>query len=288
MAEDLRVAVGDEDQSHRHPQEQRGNVAGPRFHDRVITPLALFVSFYLATFWILLWSGRGLFQWFALTSACCATAATIGLWNHGQWDLGLAPRFALRETAAGLAFAIGLIGCSDLLIISFTPLHHVRGPGFPFHEILLVFIPAALHEELVFRGYPYQLLRRFNRPAAIVISSLIFAGLHAGNDDVTALALVNIFLGGVILALAYERYRRLWMPIGLHFAWNMLSGPVLGYDVSGFTSSRSVFVTAGSGPVVLTGGAFGMEGSILMTVVEVAAGILLWKTNEDFRIKDSN
>jgi membrane protease YdiL (CAAX protease family) len=255
----------------------------------VITPLALFVCFYLATFWIF---GRVLlaqFQWVALGSACVATVATIALWHHGHWDLGLSPRFAPRELAAGALFAVALIGGADLLIMAVTPLRHIRGHGFPIADTIALFIPAALHEELVFRGYPYQLLRTVNRPFAILLSSLVFAGLHAGNEDVTWLALVNIFLGGVILALAYERYRRLWMPIALHFTWNILSGPILGYDVSGFTSSRSLLVTVVRGPALLTGGAFGIEGSILLTLMEILFVGLLWRTriqNSECRIQN--
>ena len=261
----------DEDQPDRDPQQQRREIARPRFHDRVITPLALFVCFYLATFWIF---GRVLlaqFQWVALGSACVATVATIALWHHGQWDLGLSPRFAPRELAIGALFAVALIGGADLLIMAVTPLRHIRGHGFPVVDTFAVFIPGALHEELVFRGYPYQIVRQFNRPLAMVASSLVFAGLHGWNSDVTTLALVNIFLGGVILALAYERYRRLWMPIGLHFAWNMLSGPILGYDVSGFTPGKSLLVAVVQGPAILTGGEFGIEGSIVLTVLEIAA-----------------
>lgn len=219
------------------------------------------------------------FQWIALASACVATVATIALWNHGDWDIGLTPRFAPRQLAIGALFAVALIGGTDLLILIATPLRHARGNGFPLIDTLFVFVPAALHEELVFRGYPYQVLRRFNRPLAIGASSLLFAGLHTGNDDVTALALVNIFLGGVILALAYERYQRLWMPIGLHFTWNLMSGPILGYDVSGFTSSRSLLLAVVRGPALLTGGAFGIEGSILMTGMEIVTiGVLSWRT----------
>ena len=245
------------------------------------------MCFYLATFWIF---GRVLlaqFQWIALGSACGATVATIALWNHGHWDLGLAPRFAPRELGFGALFAIGLIGSADLLIMAVTPLRHIRGHGFPIVDTIALFIPAALHEELVFRGYPYQVLRGVNRALAIVLSSAVFAALHSGNDDVTWLALANIFLGGVILALAYERHQRLWMPIGLHFAWNIMSGPILGYDVSGFTSSRSLLVTVVQGPAILTGGAFGIEGSILLTAVEIlSAALLLRISNFEFRMKN--
>jgi len=235
------------------------------------------VCFYLATFWIGVWSGLAYFQWVALGSACCATWATIALWHHGRWDLGLAPCVAPRELAIGAAFAVVLIGSADLLILALTPSHHFRGTGFPWGDAAAMFIPGALHEELVFRGYPYQIVRQFNRPFAIVASSLLFAGLHGWNSDVTALALINIFLGGVILALAYERYRRLWMPIGIHFAWNVLSGPILGYDVSGFTPGKSLLVAVLQGPAILTGGEFGIEGSIVLTVLEITAAALLWR-----------
>ena len=226
------------------------------------------------------------FQWIALISACSATLATIALWNHGRWDIGLAPRFALRELATGALFAAALIGGADLIILAVTPLRHTRGNGFPFAELAIVFIPASLHEELVFRGYPYQVLRAINRWLAIAGSSLIFAAFHMGNDDVTTLALINIFLGGAILALAYERHRRLWMPIGLHFTWNLMSGPILGYDVSGFTSAKSLLAVVMRGPTLLTGGEFGIEGSIVLTLLElVAVAVLTVRIqNSEFRI----
>jgi hypothetical protein len=248
-------------------------------HDRIVTPLALFVSFYLAIFWIGLSIRIPFFQWIGLISACCATVATIALWHHGRWDLGLraAPRDAARELLFGILFAVALIGTADVLIVALTPLRHVRGHGFPVIETITVFIPAALHEELLFRGYPYQLLRCWKRWFAIASSSVVFAALHARNSDVTALALLNIFIGGIVLALAYERYRRLWMPIGVHFAWNMMSGPILGYEVSGFAARESLLTTMVIGPPLVTGGGFGIEGSIVMTVVEVAAIALLWR-----------
>src|SRR5207247_1000410 len=188
-AEDFRVAVRDEDQADRHSQNESSDVQSAPAHDRIVTPLALFVSFYLATFWIGLSAHVLYFQWIALISASCASVATITLWHHGKWDLGLraTPRVAWHELLGGILFAVALIGTADILIIAFTPLRHLRGHGFPLMETFTVFIPAALHGELVFRGYPYQLLRRWRRWFAIASSSLIFAALHAGNSDVTAL-----------------------------------------------------------------------------------------------------
>ena len=159
------------------------------------------------------------------------------------------------------------------MIVS-TNLRHVRGGGLAGFELVAVFIPAAIHEELAFRGYLFQKMRMWNRRAAIGITSIVFAALHVGNRGITALAIANLLLAGVLLALAYERFERLWFPIGIHLAWNLLSGPILGFGVSGYAARTTLLRTVGSGAPWVTGGMFGIEGSVWMAVVE-AGGIFL-------------
>lgn len=216
-------------------------------------------------------------QWAALLAVVVATAATIRVWERGDWWLGLMvrPSVAIRELVFGLAFASVLIAVCNVLIVLTTDLRQARGSGVPSWDLAALFLPAALHEELAFRGYAYQKLRQWNRVAAIVITSLVFAGLHAGNLGASPLGIVNILIAGVLLALAYERFQRLWFPIGIHFAWNAMSGPILGYPVSGFVPRESVLRVAGAGPHLVTGGAFGIEASIWMTFVELVAVALL-------------
>ncbi|MEO8033577.1 MAG: CPBP family intramembrane glutamic endopeptidase [Acidobacteriota bacterium] len=218
-------------------------------------------------------------QWLALLAAVVATLATVGAFERFQFPIGLSgpPVRAMRELLWGSLFAAILIGICDLLIMASTPIRHARGSGLPWRELVAVYVPAALHEELAFRGYIFQKLRRWRRGAAFLFSGGVFAALHLQNDAVTALAIGNIALAGVMLALAYERFGRLWFPIGVHFVWNLASGPVLGYGVSGYASSASLFVTRGGGAEWLTGGAFGIEGSLWATAVEVAAVAVLWR-----------
>jgi membrane protease YdiL (CAAX protease family) len=222
-------------------------------------------------------------QWTALVSAIVGTVAGIAIWERGRWTLGFAapvPR-ALAECGGGFVFALVLVGAADVVIVLATDFRHEPGRGFPVRELLAVFLPAVLHEELAFRGYPFQKLWRWRPRTAIIAVSLLFAAFHLGNDAVTVIGIANVFLGGVILSLAYARYQRLWFPIGLHFGWNIMSGPILGYGVSGYAAEATVFRTVGTGPAWLTGGEFGIEGSIIMTVVEVAAiGVLLRKQHE--------
>lgn len=216
-------------------------------------------------------------QWGHLIAASVATVLTVAIWERGQWRIGLivAPRLALSETVRGLWWGFLLIsGCATLIVLS-TNVQHEPGRGFPWLELLAVFLPAAVHEELLFRGYPFQKLLRWNRSFALLVVALIFAGLHAGNSSVTTIGLVNVFLGGILLGLAYERYGRLWFPIGIHLAWNLTSGPILGHEVSGYESMRSLLIEVGSGPDLLTGGEFGIEGSIWMTLTELVAIALM-------------
>ncbi|HKO56581.1 MAG TPA: CPBP family intramembrane glutamic endopeptidase [Thermoanaerobaculia bacterium] len=219
--------------------------------------------------------------WYFFAAAVAASAAAIYGPERGRWNLGLrvAPPIAIREFGIGVVIAAVLLAAADLLIILTTSLRHVRNDGFPWRELVVVFIPAAVNEELLFRGYVYQKLRQLNRWLAILSTSLVFAALHGGNAGITWVALANIFAAGILLALVYERYERLWAPIGLHLAWNLISGPVMGYNVSGFAAQSTILRTIGSGPPMLTGGVFGVEGSVLTLLVMSAGAGWLSRSN---------
>lgn len=252
-------------------------VRGASAVDRVITPLLLFVCLYVATLFVLGWWRFPYTHWAALIAVSAATAGAVWIWDRGRWPLGLfvPPRLAAPELVRGLLFGCVFIAACAILVVLTTSVRHERASGFPWLEVLIVFLPAAVHEELLFRGYAFQRLHAWNRPFALFFVALLFAALHFRNTAISWIGLTNIFLGGLLLGLAYELYRRLWFPIGLHFAWNVMSGPVLGHEVSGYIGERSLFIERGAGPAWLTGGDFGIEGSAWMTVTEAAAILLL-------------
>jgi len=240
--------------------------------DGVVAPVLLLVSFYVATLIVLAWARFPFVQWSGLIAVSVATWLAILIWEKGRWPLGIfvTPRHAVPELLLGTLWGILLVGACAFLVVVSTDLSHERGRGFPWLELLVVFVPAAVHEELLFRGYAFQRIHRWNRAAGLIVVALVFAGLHFNNAAVSWLGLANIFLGGILLGLAYELYERLWFPIGLHLAWNVMSGPILGHEVSGYESIATLFVERGHGPALLTGGDFGIEGSVWMTLVEMA------------------
>lgn len=271
----------DKDETDSNAEKEGRRVGSPLFHpSEVLAPLSLFVSLYLATF-----VAAGLIllahvQWAGLIAVVVATGVTIRVCDRGRWDLGLrtTPAKAIRELLLGTAVAVLLIGLCSVLIVLTTDLRQTVRGGFPVMELLTVFVPAVVHEELLFRGYAYQKLRQWSRAFAIAFSSSIFAILHARNAGVSVVGIANIVIAGVLLALAYERFRRLWFPIGIHFAWNVMSGPILGYPVSGYVPHESVLGVAGTGPLLVTGGPFGIEGSVWMTALTVTGALMLAKT----------
>lgn len=139
---------------------------------------------------------------------------------------------------------------------------------------LLVFMMVAIGEEMIFRGYILNnLLYSFDKRSALIISGFIFALFHSMNPSVSWISILNIIAGGVLLGALYLHKKNIWMPIGFHFAWNFVQGPILGYPVSGL-NFPSLFSQNASGSEILNGGAFGFEGSIIQFVVCILG--MLW------------
>ncbi|WP_280434631.1 CPBP family intramembrane glutamic endopeptidase [Nocardia carnea] len=123
---------------------------------------------------------------------------------------------------------------------------------------------VAVTEELLFRGVVHRILEeRTGSIVAIAVSSLIFGLTHAVNSNATLWGTLAIAVeGGALLAIAYTATRSLWLPIGLHFAWNFTESGVFGTAVSGADGEPGLLRTVLSGPEVLTGGTFGPEASL--------------------------
>lgn len=136
---------------------------------------------------------------------------------------------------------------------------------------------AAFGEEIVFWGVVFRLFEEgFGTTVAILLSGALFGALHAANPGATLTSSAAIALeAGILLAAAYALTRSLWLPIGLHFAWNFTEGGIFGAAVSG-GAIKGLINAPLKGPDYLTGGAFGPEASIPAVVVcLIAATVLL-------------
>jgi uncharacterized protein len=147
---------------------------------------------------------------------------------------------------------------------------------------LAVLLVSALAEEVIFRGYPFQRLIDGVGPVlATLIASGVFALRHLGNPDSSLASTLVTVLAGWLLATAYLRTRALWLPWGLHFAWNASMGILFGLPISGLRIFSPVISTNPHGPLWLTGDGYGPEGSAVAAVVLLGSlGILLWVTRD--------
>ncbi len=218
-----------------------------------------------------------------------AVALTLATWLACRWwcgrsllALGLrwTPR-AWRDLLAGVAIAalaqtlilLGLLALgmarvsfnADLTAANLLP---------ELAAAFLLWSAVTWQEELWVRGYWLQnIAEEYGLIWGWLISSLFFAALHLFNPNVSLSAELGLVLAGLFLGYGYVRTGYLWMPLGLHFGWNMFEGTVYGFAVSGVGVPR-ILKTVTSGPDWLTGGTFGPEAGLIV-VPALLLGVLL-------------
>jgi membrane protease YdiL (CAAX protease family) len=191
--------------------------------------------------------------------------------------IGFAPSQAPRDLTVGLAVgAVWLalsVGAAWLAGWA-SPRFPVTGSSSQLLGTLTALFFNTLTQQMLLCGYIFQTIRaRTSFTVALLVSAALFSALHAGAFHGTWLPLVNVFGAGALFCLAYGISGNLWLSIGIHFAWNSLLGPVLGLTVSGSDQlgvGWRVFQI--EGPALFTGGSFGLEGGLVVTIT-TAAGL---------------
>ena len=184
----------------------------------------------------------------------------------------VATEFSLRwlyELALGTAFGLVLfsvvIGALWLLgsyqIIGSNPWQIV------FSALWIGIVPGFV-EEILFRGVLYRIIEEsLGTWIALISTSFLFGFAHLANPGATLFSAVAIALeAGLMLGITYTLTRRLWLPIGIHFAWNFAQGGIYGVNVSGNEVNgwlKSQLV----GPELISGGSFGAEGSLVAVII---------------------
>src|SRR5713226_7827806 len=211
-------------------------------------------------------------SWLYLTVADGREFRSLGLSFRPGW---------FKELSAGLAAGAALIGAVTgiMVVVHVVQYTGVARPSWggvaPLAVTGLFLLLAAALEEIGFRGYAFQRLADATGAlGAVAITSFLFGLGHFGNPAATPLSIANTALAGAVMGLGYLRTRGLWFPIGLHFAWNFVLGPLASFPVSGI-GLMSVFNVRVAGPIWLTGGDYGPEGSVILTVVCLGGIVLL-------------
>ena len=213
----------------------------------------------------------------------------LGVALGGRWYrdclAGLAVGVAMATAVVAVLLATGAASVTGTVTGREAQLT-VTGAG-PLASVglwALFYAGAATLEEVAVRGYllvnaAEGLSGRFGRRrgvlGAVVATAGLFGVLHAANPGGTALGLLNITAAGLLLGGTYVLTGRLALAVGVHAAWNFGLGAVYGLPVSGLVTSSALFGVEPDGPRLLTGGAFGPEGGVVMFVALAVGAVLL-------------
>lgn len=203
---------------------------------------------------------------------------TLGFVRAGMWKeygLGLLVGFLFFSVCVALGLLTGGITFAGV------------SPEFSmviFVGYLLGYMVQGMAEEVLCRGYFLSsYARRYPVYAAVLANALFFASLHLLNAGITVLAFINLTLFGVFASLYFIRRGNIWGIGAFHSVWNLVQGNFYGIQVSGMPVGNTLFrMNPVEGKELLSGGAFGMEGSLICTVVYLAGIIWLYtRKNRD-------
>jgi len=199
-------------------------------------------------------------------------------------NIGLSDKDRENDMLAGLGTALLFIGGIFFILWLFGAITVTGTVAFKQEAMIvsLMLFVAAFDEEIVFRGYLLNnLMDSMNRWWALGISSLVFALMHAGNPNVwsTFVPMTELFAAGFILGISYTFTKNLWFPTFFHFGWNFFQG-LFGFEISGMgVDSWKLIVHENSGqvPDIVSGGSFGIEGSIVSLLLTIMGTYFIYK-----------
>ncbi|HEL1586167.1 TPA: CPBP family intramembrane metalloprotease [Streptococcus suis] len=185
------------------------------------------------------------------------------------WGLGA----AMLITCVALMWVCGAI---EFVSFHFSPLFLGQ-----FLILTLAWSIQGTTEELLTRGWMFSsLAARYNLPVGILISSLFFTALHLGNDAISLIPLLDLTLFAILACLVMLKTGTVWLIGGLHAAWNCFQGNVFAFPVSGSEAGQAFIQVRTMGPEWLSGGGFGVEGSVISLLVQSL--IICWLTYDLF------
>lgn len=202
--------------------------------------------------------------------------------------LGFIKKGMLKEYGLGMLLGFAFFSVCVLLGVLFGGLK-IEGisPEFSigiFVAYLLGYMVQGMTEEVLCRGYFLgSYARRYPVYAAVLANSLLFASLHLLNSGISVLAFINITLFGIFASIYFIRRESIWGIGAFHSIWNLVQGNFYGIKVSGTPVGNTLFTTqAIAGKSLWNGGDFGMEGSLICTIVLTCGIIFLYtRKNKD-------
>lgn len=215
------------------------------------------------------WQALALSSMIVLVALVLAHVVVLRWIDRLPWSyVGLGSRQAMPGLF-GSGFLLGAlaIGIPSLVLVALGWLEPAAAPigswvSFALRVAVLL-LPAALVEELVFRGYPFAVLRdAWGWKVALVVTSIAFGVAHVDNPGADLEAIIAVIVAGVFLGSVLVATGSLFAAWMAHFSWNWMMAAVLHTAVSGLPFSAPDYRIIDAGPDWATGGRWGPEGGV--------------------------
>jgi membrane protease YdiL (CAAX protease family) len=212
-----------------------------------------------------------------------ALACALGYWAYvnrveRRVVAELSGAGALYEWArgAGLGVLLGLLTLAPLWGMGVYRIEGV-GDAFPLAKQMPEMVLVSVFEELLIRGVIFRIAEQaWGSRRALLLSTVIFVAAHLPGG-ISVMGVLVTAAASLAFTAAYQLSRRLWLPMGMHFAWNYLFSAVFSVPVSGHEAKGWVQGTM-SGPEWLSGGTYGVEASATALLVWAVAAVLLLRS----------
>lgn len=195
-------------------------------------------------------------------------------------NIGLTRTNALRHFFMGWGIgALLLISC--VIIMMWLGVVKIEGINFSkelaLRLIILLFAWSvqSTTEEILCRGWLFKSIESTHKSwVATLVSSIFFVWLHAGNDNMSMIPVLDLFVFSLLGCLLVIKYKNIWLISGIHAAWNCFQGSIFSFPVSGSHSGAALIEVGVQGPKWLSGGDFGVEGSMVSVLIQVL--VIVW------------
>jgi uncharacterized protein len=209
-----------------------------------------------------------------------ALACALGYWAYVNRverrevsELGASGALIEWARGAGLAVLLGLLTLAPLWGLGVYRIEGLGG-GAPLFMQIPEMVLVSVMEELLIRGVIFRIAEQaWGSRRALVGSTVLFVAAHLPGE-ISLMGVLVTAAASLAFTAAYQLSRRLWLPIGMHFAWNYLFSAIFSLPVSGHAAKGWLHGSM-SGPEWLSGGAYGIEASAMALLVWALAAALL-------------
>ena len=266
-----------------------------------VLPLARRIVLHWVVRLLITWFGFGLLSWASVAGlealsveigpivsvgvlAVCTLLTVFAVTRLIEWrnpaEIGLDLRCFVIDWLKGAGVGAAYL-CASVGILALLGGYRMSGVAFASQSLaggLLLHFFVGMFEETLFRGILFRFLEEgLGSWIALTLTALFFGLSHWGNPNATVWSALAIALeAGILFGAVYMATRSLWIAMGLHTAWNFLQGTIFGVAVSGNGApTDSLFRPLIQGNPWLTGGAFGIEASVIAVVLGLGLGLYL-------------